>query len=132
MDAVSPRQHRRARIDPDFFGLRFDAKDAVHEVEQFVVALTRMCLDRPVSVVVVVVVVVVRRPSLLPPRPTSYSSGFSKREEKNGKKRTRARVVRAKAPPKPKEREARGDAGDGDEDEDNARARASEREGKRA
>jgi len=128
MDAVSPRQHRRARIDPDFFGLRFDAKDAVHEVEQFVVALTRMCLDRPASVVVVVVVV--RRPSLLPPRPTSYSSGFSKREEKNGKKRTRARVVRAKAPPKPKEREARGDAGDGDEHEDNARA--SEREGKRA
>ena len=120
MDAVSPRQHRRARIDPDFFGLRFDAKDAVREVEQFVVALTRMCLDRPASVVVVVVV---RRPSLLPPRPTSYSSGFSKREEKNGKKRTRARVVRAKAPPKPKEREARGDAGDGDEDEDNARAR---------
>lgn len=57
MDAVSPRQHRRARIDPDFFGLRFDAKDAVDEVEQFVVALPRMCLDRPTSVVVA------RRPS---------------------------------------------------------------------
>jgi len=72
MDAVSPRQHRRPRIDPDFFGLRFDAKDAVDEVEQFVVALPRMCLDRPTSPVAVVVVVA-RRPSLLS---TSFSLRF--------------------------------------------------------
>jgi uncharacterized membrane protein YdjX (TVP38/TMEM64 family) len=124
MDAVSPRQHRRARIDPDFFGLRFDAKDAVDEVEQFVVALPRMCLDRPTSVVVA------RRPSLLPSTSFSLRFGFSK--NKTGKLgtasgvrwgegttgRRRGREVGGKR--------VRGDAADGDEDDEES-ARGEER-----
>jgi uncharacterized membrane protein YdjX (TVP38/TMEM64 family) len=124
MDAVSPRQHRRARIDPDFFGLRFDAKDAVDEVEQFVVALPRMCLDRPTSVVVA------RRPSLLPSTSFSLRFGFSK--NKTGKLgtasgvrwgegttgRRRGREVGGKR--------VRGDAADGDDDDEES-ARGEER-----
>ena len=131
MDAVSPRQHRRPRIDPDFFGLRFDAKDAVDEVEQFVVALPRMCLDRPTSPVVVVA----RRPSLLPSTSFSLRFWFFK---KNGKIEPRGVGCTTTTTTEEEEerlegnKRVRGDAADGDDDEDNARVRERARERGRA
>lgn len=99
MDAVSPRQHRRARIDPDFFGLRFDAKDAVDEVEQFAVALPRMCLDRPSSVVVA-------RPPSSFSSSTSFSLRFGFSKNKTGKLGTALAVFGgAKAPLEEEEEE---------------------------